>query len=47
MGDKLVMHYRVPKEIEVRYNRYVVNGKLFHTLALDVRKRTQNNGMCM
>jgi hypothetical protein len=25
----------------------VVSGKLFHTLAFDVRKRTQNNGVCV
>jgi hypothetical protein len=36
MSDKLVMHCRGPKEIVVKYNRYVINGKLFHTLALDV-----------
>jgi hypothetical protein len=40
MGDKLVMHCKGPKETVVRYNRYVVNGKQFYTLAYDVRKRT-------
>ena len=45
MGEKLVMHYRGPKEIVVKYNRYVVNRKLFRTFAIDIRKRTQNSGV--
>jgi hypothetical protein len=47
MTEKLVMHCRGPKEITVRYNRYVVNGKLFRTVALDAGKRTQNSGVCV
>jgi hypothetical protein len=47
MGDKLVMHCRGPKETAIRYNRYVVNGKLFRTRAHDAGKRTQNNGVCV
>jgi hypothetical protein len=35
MGDKLVMHCRGPKETAIRYNRYVVNGKLFRTQTHD------------
>jgi hypothetical protein len=47
MGDKLVMHYKGLSETTVRYDKYVVNGKLFRTLVFDVRKRTQNSGMCV
>jgi hypothetical protein len=47
MGDKLVMHCRRPKETAIRYNRYVVNGKLFRTRAHDAGKRTQNSGVCV
>jgi hypothetical protein len=47
MGDKLIMHCRGPKETTIRYNRYVVNGKLFCTIAHDVGKRTQNSGVCV
>ncbi|XP_059451109.1 uncharacterized protein LOC132181901 [Corylus avellana] len=32
LGEKLVMHCRGPKETAVKYNRYVVNEKLFCTL---------------
>jgi hypothetical protein len=45
MGDKLVMHCRGSKETAVRYNKYVVNGKLFRTLKYDAGKRTQNSGV--
>jgi hypothetical protein len=31
----------------VQYNRYVVNEKLFYTIAYDVGRRSQNNGMCV
>jgi hypothetical protein len=31
-SEKLVMHCRGPKETAVRYNKYVVNGKLFRTV---------------
>jgi hypothetical protein len=41
------MHCRGSKETAIRYNRYVVNGKLFCTLAYDVGKRTQNSGVCV
>jgi hypothetical protein len=47
LGDKLVMHCRGPKETAINYNRYVVNGKLFRTQEHDVRKRTQNSGVCV
>jgi hypothetical protein len=43
MSEKLVMHCRILKETTVRYNRYVVNGKLFQIVAHDVGKRTQNS----
>jgi hypothetical protein len=47
MGDKLVMHCKGSKETTIRYNRYVVNGKLFRTLEYDTRKRTQNKDVCV
>ena len=47
MGEKLVMHYRGPKETAVKYNRYVVNRKLFCTFAIDIGKRTQNCDVCV
>jgi hypothetical protein len=47
MGEKLVMHCRKPMVSAVQYNRYMVNGKLFHTIAYDVGKRSQNSGMCV
>jgi len=47
LGQKLVIRSRRLKEIAVKYNRYVVNGKLFCTLAHDVGRRTQNNGVCV
>jgi hypothetical protein len=47
MGEKLVMHCRGPREIAVRYSKYVVNGKLFRMLAFDVGKSTQNSEMCV
>jgi hypothetical protein len=46
-GRKLVMHCRGPMVSIVQYNRYVVNGKLFHTIAYDVGKRSQNSGVCV
>jgi hypothetical protein len=45
MGEKLVMHCRGPMVLVVQYNKYVVNDKLFRTIAHDVRKRSQNNGV--
>jgi hypothetical protein len=47
MTEKLVMHYRGPKETIVRYNKYVVNDKLFWTVTHDAGKKTQNSGMCV
>jgi hypothetical protein len=41
------MRCRGLNETTVKYNRYVVNGKLFRTLAHDVGRRTQNNGVCV
>jgi hypothetical protein len=41
------MHCRGPKETTVRYNRYMVNSKLFRTVAHDAGKRTQNSGVCV
>jgi len=41
------MHCRWLKETSVKYNRYVVIGKLFRTLAHDVGMRTQNSGVCV
>jgi hypothetical protein len=35
------------KETAVKYNRYVVNGKLFRTFAHDVGRRIQNSGVCV
>jgi hypothetical protein len=45
MGEKLVMHCRGPKVSAVQYNRYVVNGKLFRTIAHDVGKKSQNSSV--
>jgi hypothetical protein len=47
LGYKLVMRCKGLKETAVKYNKYVVNGKLFHTLAHDVGMRTQNSGVCV
>jgi hypothetical protein len=47
MGEKLVIHCKGPREIVVRYNKYVINVKLFRTGAFDVEKRTQNSGACV
>jgi hypothetical protein len=41
------MHCRWLKETAVKYNRYVINGKLFRTLAHDAGRRTQNSGVCV
>jgi hypothetical protein len=41
------MHCRGPIVSTVQYNRYVVNGKLFHTIAYDVEKRSHNSGICV
>jgi hypothetical protein len=40
------MRCRRLKETAVKYNRYMVNGKLFCTLAHDVGRRIQNSGVC-
>ena len=47
IGEKLVMHYKRQMVSIVQYNRYVVNGKLFRTIANDVGNRSQNSGVCM
>jgi hypothetical protein len=47
LGHKLVMHCRGLKETAFKYNRYVVNDKLFQTLAHDVGRKTQNSGVCV
>jgi hypothetical protein len=47
MREKLVMHCRGPMVSAVQYNRYVVNEKLFCTIAHDVGKRSQNSGVCV
>jgi hypothetical protein len=41
------MRCRGLKEIAFKYNRYVVNGKPFLTLAHDVGRMTQNSGVCV
>jgi hypothetical protein len=46
LGDKLVWHPQGPIETTLEYNRYVVNEKLFRTLAQDEGKTTQNSGVC-
>jgi hypothetical protein len=47
LGDKLVWHSKGPIETAFKYNRYVVNGKLFRTVAQDEGKTTQNSGVCV
>jgi hypothetical protein len=47
LGEKLVMHCKGPKVSAVRYNRYVINGKLFRTIAYNVGRRSQNNDVCV
>jgi hypothetical protein len=41
------MNCRAPIVLAVQYNRFVVNDKLFRTIAHDVRKRSQNNNVCV
>ena len=41
------MHFRGPMVSTVQYNRYVVNEKLFRTIAHDVGKRSLNSGVCV
>jgi hypothetical protein len=45
LGYKLAMHCRGLRETTINYKRYVVNGKLFRTLAYDVGRKTQNRTM--
>jgi hypothetical protein len=45
--EKLVMHCREPMVSTIQYNRYVINEKLFCIIAYDVRKRSQNSGVCV
>lgn len=40
LGDKLVWHSKGPVEMALEYNRYVVNDKLFQTMAQDEGKTT-------
>ena len=47
MGEKIILHYRGPRISAMRYNRYVVNDMLFHTIAHDVGKRSQNSRVCV
>jgi hypothetical protein len=47
LGQKLVMYCKGRKETTIKYNRYVVNGKLFRTLAHDVGRRILNSGVCV
>jgi hypothetical protein len=47
LGDKLVWHSKGPIETAFKYNQYVVNGKLFRTVAKDEEKITQNSGVCV
>jgi hypothetical protein len=46
MGDKLVMHCRGPKHTTIRYNIYVVNGKLF-ALKHMMRERGLRTTVCV
>jgi hypothetical protein len=41
------MHCRGPMVSVIHYNIYVVNNKLFCTIAHNVRKKFQNRGVCM
>jgi hypothetical protein len=41
------MHCRGTMVSVIHYNRYVVNNKLFRTIAHDVGKKFQNRGVCM
>jgi hypothetical protein len=47
MGQKLILHSKGPMKVAYQYNRYVVNGMLFRILAHDVRKMSQNSGVCV
>jgi hypothetical protein len=47
LGVKLVCHSKGPIKNALEYNRYVVNGSLFRTLAHDEGKKTQNSGVCV
>jgi hypothetical protein len=47
LGEKLVMHCRGPKVLAVQYNRYVVNEKLFRTIAYNVGRSSQNSSVCV
>jgi hypothetical protein len=47
LGEKLVMHCRGPMVSAIQYNRYVVNEKLFRTIDYDMRRRSQNSGVCV
>ena len=47
MGEKIVLHCRGLRVSAMKYNRYMVNGMLFRTIAHDVRKKSQNSGVCI
>jgi len=47
LGEKLVWHSKGPMQFAVEFNRYVVNGMMFHTIEHDNGKRTQNSGVCV
>jgi hypothetical protein len=47
LGVKLACHSKGPIQNALEYNRSVVNGSLFHTLAHDEGKKTQNSGVCI
>ena len=47
LGEKLLMHCKGPMVLVVQYNRYVVNRKLFCTIAYDVGRRSQNSSVCV
>jgi hypothetical protein len=47
LGDKLVWHAKGLVKTTLKYNLFVVNGKLFHTVAQDEGKTTKNNGVCV
>jgi aerobic-type carbon monoxide dehydrogenase small subunit (CoxS/CutS family) len=46
LGEKLVLHYKGSIQTAHEYNLYMLNDKLFHTLAHD-GKTTQNSGVCV
>jgi hypothetical protein len=47
LGEKPIMHCRGPNVSVVQYNRYVVNEKMFCTIAYDVGRKSKNSGVCV